>query len=312
MHLPLSAWILRKRRALGRCCVVGVAGPQGSGKSTAAMVVQRLLEAQGLRVAALSIDDVYLPRAERLQLAKDVHPLLAPRGPPGSHDLPLAAQVLQQLVRGESLALPRFDKASDDRRPLEAWDMFHGPADVVLLEGWCVGARPQDPAAQDVPVNELERLEDPRGVWRRHANEALQRYRALFSTFDLLVQFVPPDFETVVRWRQEQEAKLRARGAEGYGVMSDAEVVRFVSHYERLTRHMFAEMPARADICIRLGPDRDPVSMDVCITSGTARPRRTGRAHPPSGKNKHPGPAQRPRRAPPLMLILRPWGAART
>jgi D-glycerate 3-kinase len=39
--------------------------------------------------------------------------------------------------------------------------------------------------------------------------------------------------------------------------MTDAQVAEFVRHYERLTRHTASEMPARADIVIRLGPARE-------------------------------------------------------
>ena len=37
--------------------------------------------------------------------------------------------------------------------------------DVILLEGWCVG-RSQGRAALATPVNELERDEDPKAIWR--------------------------------------------------------------------------------------------------------------------------------------------------
>ena len=32
---------------------------------------------------------------------------------------------------------------------------------------------------------------------------------------------------------------------------------RFIMHYERLTRWILQEMPARADIVVRLGPDHE-------------------------------------------------------
>ena len=62
-----------------------------------------------------------------------------------------------------------------------------------------------------------------------------------------------PEFEIVRRWRGEQEAKLRA---EGRGGMSEAELDRFVQHYERLTRHILADMPDYADLVIRLDAER--------------------------------------------------------
>jgi D-glycerate 3-kinase len=38
--------------------------------------------------------------------------------------------------------------------------------------------------------------------------------------------------------------------------MDGAQLDRFVQHYERLTRHILAEMPGRADLVLHLAPDR--------------------------------------------------------
>ncbi|WP_332873154.1 hypothetical protein [Caulobacter hibisci] len=152
LHRPLAERLVEAARAHGRPgFVAGLSGPQGAGKSTLVAVVARLLADQGLSVATLSLDDLYLTRAERQALAADVHPLLATRGPPGTHDVALGLSTLDGLAGAGRTALPRFDKASDDRAPREAWPLFDGPADVVLLEGWCLGARPQGPAALAAP-----------------------------------------------------------------------------------------------------------------------------------------------------------------
>jgi D-glycerate 3-kinase len=259
LHAPLAARIAAV--AMGPAFVVGICGPQGSGKSTTVRVVAALLEARGLRVATLSLDDLYLPRADRAALARDVHPLLRTRGVPGTHDVALGLAVLDGLAVEGQTDLPRFDKAGDDRAAAETWPVVEGPVDVVLLEGWCVGARPEPTEALAAPVNALERERDPDGAWRAHVNAALAGpYRPLFGRLDMLVLFTAPDFATVLAWRREQEAKLRARLAErrelaGHA-MSDEEVAVFVQHYERLTLHIAREAPARADIVIALDADR--------------------------------------------------------
>jgi D-glycerate 3-kinase len=157
--------------------VAGICGAQGSGKSTAVKFLKLLLEDAGARIAVLSLDDLYLTREERAALAEKAR-----------------------------TQLPRFDKALDTRAPPSEADVFVGSADVVLFEGWCVGAVPQDEAALAVPINELERARDPDGVWRRHVNAALAGpYQELFGRIGLLVLLEAPGFDAVLAWRTEQE-----------------------------------------------------------------------------------------------------------
>jgi D-glycerate 3-kinase len=263
LHRPLAAriagWTTEGRSPL----VVGICGPQGSGKSTLVTLVERLLAARGLEVAVLSIDDLYLTKAERARLAREVHPLLATRGVPGTHDPTLGLSVLDALGRSGTIALPRFDKASDDRAPEAEWPRVEGPVDVVLLEGWCVGARPQPASRLDAPVNALERDEDAGGVWRGFANAALAGpYAPLFSRLDRLVLLTAPDFAVVRAWRGQQEARLRQRlAAEGRDprlAMDEAALDRFVAHYERLTRWIAEDLPGAADVVIPLDAARRP------------------------------------------------------
>ncbi len=256
---PLVETILARRTGPG--FVVGICGPQASGKSTLTAVLAAMLRARGLTAAVLSIDDLYLTRAERQVLSAEVHPLLATRGVPGTHDVALGEAVLEALKGRGEVALPRFDKACDDRAPLADWPVAAAPVDVVLFEGWCIGATPQDATALVQPINALERDEDPDGAWRGFANAALAGpYRRLFARIGLFVLLRPPGFEVVLGWRQEQERKLRERLArEGAGAgraMSDVEVARFIAHYERITRHILAEAPARADVTIALDAQR--------------------------------------------------------
>jgi D-glycerate 3-kinase len=237
--------------------MVGLCGAQGSGKSTIAGATVRLLSERGLDAVAISLDDFYLGREARRWLAGQVHPLLAVRGPPGTHDVALACGVLDHLGRLGSTPLPSFDKSTDERRPIPTWRSVAGPLDVVIFEGWCVGARPQaDPDLAEA-VNALEALGDPDGVWRRYVNRQLaEPYQALFGRLDELVLLQAPSFEVVRAWRTEQEAKLRERTGLG---MSDEEVARFVQHYERLTRWILDEMPARADWIVPLDAARRPL-----------------------------------------------------
>jgi D-glycerate 3-kinase len=259
----------RIARAAGeRGLIVGVTGPPGSGKSTLAQKLPPLLAARGLRAAVLALDDLYLPKAERQRLSREVHPLLATRGVPGTHEVALGVEVMASLGQARETLVPSFDKAADDRRPRDEWTRFAGPADVIVFEGWCVGARPQPPEALTAPVNELERDRDPDGVWRRYANDALGGpYRALFDPIGFQALLRAPGFDVVLGWREEQEHALIAKGgagiAKGGAGQSDAELAVFIRHYERLARWIDAEMPGRADVVGRLDTGRAVVELKV-------------------------------------------------
>jgi D-glycerate 3-kinase len=243
--------------------VLGIAGAQGSGKSTLARGLRARMERRGVACALLSIDDLYLTRAERAALARDVHPLLATRGVPGTHDVALGLAAIDTLARGEAVRLPRFDKGADDRVPEAEWPCASAGTRLLILEGWCVGARPQAAAALVEPVNALEAAEDADGRWRAYVNAALAGpYQALFARIDALALLAAPDFAVVARWREEQETALRGRGG-GAGVMGPAGVQRFIQHYERITRAMLEEMPGRVDMMVRLGVDRGVMGVEV-------------------------------------------------
>ncbi len=255
----LLAWLVAAARAHSGLFLLGICGAQGSGKSTLAHRLAQALDTHHLRAAILSIDDLYRTRAERTALAQTVHPLLITRGVPGTHDLELGRKTIAAaaaLQPGQSLALPRFDKANDERRPEQDWPQIEGPLDILILEGWCVGLDPEPEAALQRAVNALETHEDPDGRWRRWVNRQLATdYAEFFARLDRLIFLQIPDWEAVLRWRRQQECETAAaaRGPARH-VLDEAGLLRFIQHYERLTRHALASLPGRADVLRRLGP----------------------------------------------------------
>lgn len=244
--------------------LLGFNGAQGSGKSTLADYLVSALEGEyHLPALTLSLDDFYLTRDERLDLADRVHPLLATRGVPGTHDLPLLFEVLDRLADPAAypVAIPRFDKARDERRPIAAWDRLTTPPGLVILEGWCLGAGPQDEAELARPVNELEEREDPDRRWRNYVNRALaEGFPSLYQRVDQWLMLSAPSFDCVYTWRLEQERKLAARAPQGDAVMDARQVAAFIQYFQRLTEHCLRTLPPRMDHLYQLDRQRRIVS----------------------------------------------------
>jgi D-glycerate 3-kinase len=225
-----------------------------------------------MKTAIISLDDFYLTRHERQVLADNVHPLLATRGVPGTHDIGLLIDVQTRLKAGQSALIPQFDKASDDRTDALK---EQPPVDLILCEGWCWSAEPEPDDRLIEPINSLERERDPDGTWRRYVNQALYTYQDAFAA-DGSIFLKAPAMAAVFDWRWQQEEELRAgRSAHSEdvsahsedvsahnedvsahsGIMNKTQVRDFIAYYERLTRWMLESLPGRVDVCVELAED---------------------------------------------------------
>ncbi len=261
VYLPTTGWLVEQCRMAKRPLLVGVNGAQGSGKSTFCYFLSRLLaDTANLRVVTLSIDDVYLTRSDRDSLGDSIHALCRIRGVPGTHDLELTNRTFDQLLSaqaGDTVLIPRFDKACDDRCPESAWDKADGPVDLVLFEGWCVGC--PDLPAWTGPYNAREAREDAEGVWARWSDRHLTSgYRALFERLDYQIMIQVPSMDTVREGRWLQERKLRKKHMDAgadlttlSGLMTRSEVLDYVALFERHTEYMLEVLPSLSDVLIR-------------------------------------------------------------
>ena len=247
---------LARSRAKSRVPIVGVAGPQGSGKTT----LVSAFAASHPKVAHFSLDDVYLSKTERQALARDRHPLFVTRGPPGTHAMALfdgTVTALEGSGMNAQTPIPVFDKASDDRLPQSRWPVFEGRPSLILVDGWCLGATPQSEKDIAAPINKLEMEEDSEGAWRRAINQFLEGYQSSFAMFDAILCLRAPLFNIVLDWRCQQE-----EGLLGYSLsaVERDRIARFIAHYERLTLSMMAGR-RRADIEIQLDRQRNVVEI---------------------------------------------------
>jgi len=240
---------------------VGVNGSQGSGKSTLTdFIKQYLTEKYDLTIAVLSLDDFYYSQRMRQKLAQSLHPLLATRGVPGTHNTELMAKVLSKLKQGLNVQLPRFNKATDNPHPVADWPEVTKQVDIVVLEGWCWGTPAQQQDALLTAVNSLEQEEDNNGKWRNYVNQQLTaEYEPLYSLFDFWLMLKAPSFDCVASWRTQQEHKLKqaTQGQANHGVMADEEITRFIQHYQRLTEHSLSLLPAKTHLTFSLDENRN-------------------------------------------------------
>jgi D-glycerate 3-kinase len=255
-HDQIAAQIAAWQTVHNGTLTVGISGSQGSGKTTLTRALATALtEQHNLRVVQFSLDDLYKTKAERTVMAQEVHPLFATRTLPGTHDIALGLEVFKSLKHGRQTAIPFFDKAVDDRTAQTAWTVFDGQPDVILFEGWCLGARPAANAEELAePLNDFERQKDPDGAWRRAIDLYLRRdYPALWNEIDRLVFIKIPSFDSVFHWRKQQESETFSHAPAQ--AMSDDEIRLFTGQAERITRRNLETLPAQADMTLHIAED---------------------------------------------------------
>lgn len=268
-YLPVAEEIRRLKTKKKSVLVVNFNGSQGSGKSTITAFLRLILIHEfALNTVEISIDDFYHTQQKRLQLASEIHPLLKTRGVPGTHDVELASETIACLAccsETHECAIPRFNKAVDDRDDKGNWPVVNEAVDIVLFEGWCNHAPVLSSQELERPVNELEKNEDSDAVWRTYANEQLKIYhQRLFDKTDVLIYLQIPSFEKVFEWRGLQEKKLaQASGSGNHAVMNEKQLLRFIQHYERITRSCLDALPSIADIVLKLDANHAIESVQI-------------------------------------------------
>lgn len=261
-YLPLADCIIDQQNQNKRPLLLGINGCQGSGKTTLAAFLAYFFQSQGLQVAVLSIDDFYFPQSTRQLLADTIHPLLKTRGVPGTHDVALLKHTLDLLLSGQSTIIPRFSKLNDNPLPTNKWDRIEKPADVVIFEGWFLGASAQTPAELVNPINRLEKEQDPKAIWRLYANRQLANsFSAIFGRVDYWVMLKAPGFHAVHQWRLEQEQKLSIKTNALPHVMSSEQIADFIAYFQRITEHCLRTLPNKMNDCFYLNEQRDIIKV---------------------------------------------------
>jgi D-glycerate 3-kinase len=255
-YIPISFWIENKYKKKGKTLFLGFSGGQGSGKTTVAKILKIILKKFFKReIYVSSIDDFYKTLKDRNEMSHTIHPLFKTRGVPGTHDINLVKKFFDFIKKRnfEKFKLPKFDKSLDDRLKKKYWSNIKKRPEIVILEGWCVGAKPQSNSIINKSINVLEKYEDKHLIWRKYANEKLKKeYKKLFAMIDHFIFMKIPNFNVVYEWRLLQESKLRKKSHSSKKIMSYNEIKRFIMFYERITLQMIKDLSKSASVVIFL------------------------------------------------------------
>ena len=253
--LPISHSIYKIFKNKKRTIIVGLTGGQGSGKSTISSILKIILkEGFNLNTVIFSIDDFYKTSKQRKKMSIRISPLFLTRGVPGTHDTRMLYNCLKNLkkINFKNFSIPKFDKSNDDRSPKKYWQKVKKKADIVIFEGWCVGATPQKNKDLIVPINILEKEKDKKRIWRNYVNKELKtKYKKIFKLIDTTIFLKVPSFEHVYKWRLLQEKKL-SKISKGKKIMTKKEIKNFIMFYERLTKYMSKHLSKKVKFLINV------------------------------------------------------------
>ena len=254
-YIPLSETIYKNYLKHKKTRIIGLSGGQGSGKSTISKIIKIILKEKfKLDTVVFSIDDFYKTSKARKKMSKKISKLFLTRGVPGTHDTKILFNCLKRFKKKvfNKFTIPKFDKSIDDRCKKNKWVKILKKPDIVIFEGWCVGAKAENLNSLIKPINKLERTEDKKLIWRKKINYELKNsYKKIFNLIDILIFLKVPNFNYVNKWRLLQEKKLK-KTSRGKKIMKTNEVKRFIMFYERITRNMIKTLHSEAKILINI------------------------------------------------------------
>ena len=183
--------------------------------------------------------------------------MLLTRGVPGTHDINMMLNFFKKVKskKFKRLKLPTFNKAIDDRFNKKRWYDLKEKPDVIIFEGWCVGAKAEKINTLNKTINLMEKNKDKKKIWRKYVNQQLKsKYKNLYSQLNCLIYLRAKNFNLLQKWRLKQERKLLLSSKKNskLKIMNKEDVLSFMQTYQRVTQNMFKNMPKYASIILNL------------------------------------------------------------
>ncbi len=255
--IPTCFWIAKKSNKKSTL-IIGLSGGQGTGKTTITSIISLILRKYfKLKVFKISIDDFYKTRKDRKKLSITKHPLLITRGVPGTHDYRIINEFFKKIKNKKfsKLRLPKFDKSKDDRCHKKLWYKINSRPDIIIFEGWCLGAKAQKNLELKKPINFLEKTKDPDLIWRKYVNIQLKtHYKNLFKQINEIIYLRANNLKILQKWRIKQEKILwlKSKNKRNLRIMNKVDIINFMQTYQRITQKMIKDVPKYASIVMKL------------------------------------------------------------
>ena len=160
--------------------------------------------------------------------------------------------------------MPKFDKSIDDRFNKNQWYNIKSKPDVIIFEGWCVGAKSQKNIELKKPINLLEKKQDKSMKWRKYVNFQLTgKYKTFHNMLDYLLYLKAENFSLLRTWRLKQEKKLflKSKNKKNLKIMNKNQVLNFMMTYQRITEQMFKTATNFSSIVMKLNSQHQIINI---------------------------------------------------